>query len=411
MIGQRFNNEDFNVQPIDNRHRGSNDQQSISYGPGRGTQKPYDVLQHHGPNEVTQAPISTPKYPNSPNDPYGNRQDNRPQRPHQVYYPPNRDQESHSNRNPNEYPENGEPKLFYPENPNGQTQNPLPRPLGPSYSTTQDPRGVDDSRNNYSPSRPSRPQQGPFPSQGSYPRPDSVQGQNAHRPYDNTQTQRPQGGPFPSHSAQDNRNDYGHGRPHQFVPNQQTGQHSHHGSQPQEGVKTTYHRPSSDQYPRPGVNQPPKDSGLELVYGVSVIHDPPESRGSIITFGPSQTHHNQPSTSQQEVYQPSNPWNIGDDDGIARTYILENGQISIIDPFGPICANPCINGVCIGQNQCMCNPGYQPDPNNPFSTTCFPICNGGCINGVCTSPNLCICKVGYTKEFGVKGSNRCILAK
>lgn len=374
IVGQRFGNEDFNVQPIVHHHPG--DQQNTNEPGNR--QNTYGPSRPHSPHGVTQAPGL------NPNNPYGSRPDSK--NPTHQGYQPNQgrvpDRESH--RNPLDYQENGEPKLFYPENNQGQTQNPPRRPQA-TYST-QDPREV--GGNNINPNNPNyRPQ-----------RPLQPERPNTHGHYDG-QTQRPQG-PFPAVSSdQDNYRQ----RPYGSNLNQHTGQ-----TQNPEGVKTNYHRPGSDPYHRPGVNRPPNDPGLELVYGVNIVHDPPESRGSILTFGPNQAHGQALPGSQPQ--QPEiNPW-IGGNDGVARTYIFENGQISIIDPFGPGCPIPCVNAVCIG-NQCMCNQGYEPDPTNPYSTTCLPTCSNGCINGVCSAPNLCLCKVGYVKEFGVKGSNRCVLAK
>ncbi|XP_050343679.1 uncharacterized protein LOC126769128 isoform X2 [Nymphalis io] len=70
------------------------------------------------------------------------------------------------------------------------------------------------------------------------------------------------------------------------------------------------------------------------------------------------------------------------------------------------CSQPCINGVCIGDNICRCNPGYLSDANEP--SRCVPNCPGGCPNGVCSAPHFCICNVGYYKDTSVKGRPACV---
>ncbi|XP_073942608.1 uncharacterized protein [Choristoneura fumiferana] len=72
------------------------------------------------------------------------------------------------------------------------------------------------------------------------------------------------------------------------------------------------------------------------------------------------------------------------------------------------CAQPCINGTCVGGNRCECLPGYVQDPTDGTGTRCQPYCHGGCHNGFCTAPNTCACDAGYHKDFSVKGRAVCI---
>lgn len=79
-----------------------------------------------------------------------------------------------------------------------------------------------------------------------------------------------------------------------------------------------------------------------------------------------------------------------------------------MDHFGtkcvPHCDVPCLNGVCGGDNKCICNAGYIADEVQP--NMCKPHCPQGCPNGYCTSPNFCICKPGFIKT-GIKGRQSC----
>lgn len=70
----------------------------------------------------------------------------------------------------------------------------------------------------------------------------------------------------------------------------------------------------------------------------------------------------------------------------------------------PHCDLPCLNGVCIGQNQCECKAGYVVD--DVQRNLCQPHCPQGCPNGFCSAPNFCICKPGFIKS-GIKGRQSC----
>ncbi|XP_049869744.1 epidermal growth factor-like protein [Pectinophora gossypiella] len=102
---------------------------------------------------------------------------------------------------------------------------------------------------------------------------------------------------------------------------------------------------------------------------------------------------NQHNSYQPGPYQPNN--NLYPDQSVLP---LPDGV--------PQCAQPCLNGVCVGGNQCSCNPGYVSDRVNP--NMCVPNCPGGCPNGVCSAPNFCICNVGYHKDHSVKGRPTCV---
>ncbi|KAL4710772.1 hypothetical protein ACJJTC_009321 [Scirpophaga incertulas] len=87
---------------------------------------------------------------------------------------------------------------------------------------------------------------------------------------------------------------------------------------------------------------------------------------------------------------------------------------SSIDQFAqsydsfPVCSSPCVNGVCVENNQCRCNPGYIRDDDDITGRRCEPYCPGGCPNGYCTAPHSCACDVGYHKDTSVKGRPLCI---
>ncbi|XP_014237188.1 uncharacterized protein LOC106659267 [Trichogramma pretiosum] len=76
--------------------------------------------------------------------------------------------------------------------------------------------------------------------------------------------------------------------------------------------------------------------------------------------------------------------------------------------FGAVCSHACINGLCVGPNECACLQGYVPDSRIPGGHVCAPVCHGGCANGVCSAPNLCICNPGYIQQSGLKATNRCV---
>lgn len=61
----------------------------------------------------------------------------------------------------------------------------------------------------------------------------------------------------------------------------------------------------------------------------------------------------------------------------------------------PICAQPCLNSYCIGNNKCQCNKGYYAISNY----RCLPSCADPCgKNAICLFPNFCACKsVEYKK--------------
>ncbi|XP_011498130.1 PREDICTED: multiple epidermal growth factor-like domains protein 10 [Ceratosolen solmsi marchali] len=91
-----------------------------------------------------------------------------------------------------------------------------------------------------------------------------------------------------------------------------------------------------------------------------------------------------------------------------RQHYVDPIDISASIKHHPACKIPCINGACVGINQCRCKFGYRTDPRNPNGNVCVPVCTGGCLNGVCTAPNLCICNAGFVKENGQAESQRCV---
>ncbi|XP_026322063.1 von Willebrand factor D and EGF domain-containing protein-like [Hyposmocoma kahamanoa] len=110
----------------------------------------------------------------------------------------------------------------------------------------------------------------------------------------------------------------------------------------------------------------------------------------------------QPYQPDQTFYQPTQPHNL---------YPLLPQNLNGTDPLPqgvPQCAQPCLNGFCIGNNKCSCNAGYVPDQSDPSGFMCIPSCPGGCPNGVCSAPNFCICNIGYIKDRSVKGRAVCI---
>ncbi|KAI5646407.1 hypothetical protein NE865_01340 [Phthorimaea operculella] len=89
-----------------------------------------------------------------------------------------------------------------------------------------------------------------------------------------------------------------------------------------------------------------------------------------------------------------------------QPYVSPDQSVLPLPGGVPQCAQPCLNGFCVGGNRCSCNPGYVPDNARP--NMCVPHCPGGCPNGVCTSPNFCICNAGYYKDHSVKGRQACV---
>ncbi|XP_063823927.1 DNA-directed RNA polymerase II subunit RPB1-like [Ostrinia nubilalis] len=73
-----------------------------------------------------------------------------------------------------------------------------------------------------------------------------------------------------------------------------------------------------------------------------------------------------------------------------------------------LCAEPCVNAVCIDHNRCRCNPGYITDENDPSGSRCRPHCPGGCLNGYCAAPHSCACDEGYYRDTSVKGHAVCV---
>ncbi|KAJ8682436.1 hypothetical protein QAD02_018228 [Eretmocerus hayati] len=77
--------------------------------------------------------------------------------------------------------------------------------------------------------------------------------------------------------------------------------------------------------------------------------------------------------------------NHSGNDGIVQGLPVDGLVIPVINQYGAFCEVPCLNGQCIGPNVCLCNPGYGPDMNNPYSSQCVPMCSDGCFNGSHTS--------------------------
>ena len=50
----------------------------------------------------------------------------------------------------------------------------------------------------------------------------------------------------------------------------------------------------------------------------------------------------------------------------------------------------CVNGICIGENNCQCHEGYFPISK----IECAPRCEN-CTNGYCMSPDMCDCNEGF----------------
>ncbi|CAH0702690.1 unnamed protein product [Spodoptera exigua] len=92
----------------------------------------------------------------------------------------------------------------------------------------------------------------------------------------------------------------------------------------------------------------------------------------------------------------------------------------------PVCYTPCINGTCVGVNECACTPpltlynnticvpstcdncehGDCMAPNVcrchknylMLNGTCVPVCDNVCVNGKCAAPNECKCNDGYKPD-------------
>lgn len=56
-------------------------------------------------------------------------------------------------------------------------------------------------------------------------------------------------------------------------------------------------------------------------------------------------------------------------------------------------ADPCEHGVCVGENQCECEPGWTGRACN------VPLCDAACLNyGRCILPNRCVCPLGFAGD-------------
>ncbi|TMW43868.1 hypothetical protein DOY81_011054 [Sarcophaga bullata] len=61
----------------------------------------------------------------------------------------------------------------------------------------------------------------------------------------------------------------------------------------------------------------------------------------------------------------------------------------------PLCSTSCLNGHCIGPDQCECLEGYALNQ----SQLCEPVCHEICENGWCSAPNICSCYQGFNKTL------------
>ncbi|KAJ9598404.1 hypothetical protein L9F63_010926, partial [Diploptera punctata] len=57
-----------------------------------------------------------------------------------------------------------------------------------------------------------------------------------------------------------------------------------------------------------------------------------------------------------------------------------------------LCDKPCMNGDCVGVNECQCTPGYKKGYNK---WVCLPHCDFDCGYGYCSAPNKCTCTGGH----------------
>ena len=71
---------------------------------------------------------------------------------------------------------------------------------------------------------------------------------------------------------------------------------------------------------------------------------------------------------------------------------LKRILITVIFTAKPGCDNPCMNGNCVGYNECSCLPGYKKGAN-PW--ICLPHCDFDCGYGYCSAPNKCTCTGGH----------------
>ena len=181
-----------------------------------------------------------------------------------------------------------------------------------------------------------------------------------------------------------------------YFPNQPYPFQPHYPNQPfpyQPNHPNIPYNPN-DRYPPTYPNQP-YNPNYRPNYQNNILYKLLPNGTLVPEIEPSSQSHN-----PNQIVQQTTPNQINHTSSGQALYVT--GQIT---PHFPECSEPCINGICMEGNRCVCNPGYTMDPSD---RRCKPHCAGGCTNGVCSGPNLCICNMGYHKDTSVKGRAVCI---